>query len=670
MKAEDGDRNVRGRHSSIKGKILKYMLLTMAVSLLALGGISIGLNLYSTSHLLEQNMEELAKVSADRVYEELLAYTNVAIDAGCTPELADPENSLENKQKIIDDRASAHGLTRGNVIGVDGNSIFDGKDFSDRDYVKKALQGEASVSNPLISKVTGKISIIIAAPLWKDGVPDSEVVGVVYFVPVETFLNDIVSNINVGTNGAAYAINKDGYTIADNTMDTIMSQNIEDEAQSDSSLKALAAIHGRMRAGEIGFGSYKINGTSKFSAYAPITGTDGWSIAITAPTSDFMEATYLAVFLIVALVVAALIVSGGLAFGLATSIGDPIRVCTDRLRLLAEGDFTSDVPQVDRDDETGILANATAELVHNISGISLDLDMELGEMSKGNFQVESQRPELYVGGFVSMKESVEKILEKLSGTMTQINQSSHQVASGADQVSSGAQALSQGATEQASSVEELAATIADISHKIKMTAEHATTAEEENQKAHDELELCGRQMDALVGAMEAISSKSGEISKIIKTIEDIAFQTNILALNAAVEAARAGSAGKGFAVVADEVRNLAGKSADAAKNTTSLIEETLSAVSEGSRLSAQTEDSLKKAVESAKAVLDSVTNIAAASGEQAEAVEQVNQGIDQISSVVQTNSATAEQSAAASEELSGQAQILKNLVGQFRLRES
>ena len=332
---------------------------------------------------------------------------------------------------------------------------------------------------------------------------------------------------------------------------------------------------------------------------------------------------------------------------------------------MAGGNLDTEIDYVS-DDEIGILANSIRSLVSALKNIILDIDFLLDQMAGGNFAVHTKAEQYYVGSFNSVLLSMRKLKERLSDTLQQIDESADQVNSGSGQVSSGAQALAQGATEQASSVQELAATIKEISVKIEATAEHAQTAKAENLQAHELIQICSGHMGDLLNAMGSISDKSKEIGKVIKTIEDIAFQTNILALNAAVEAARAGSAGKGFAVVADEVRNLATKSQEASKSSAALIEETVKAVEEGSKLSDDTEKALRDVVDSAKKILDAVTLISDATQEQSYAVSQVTTGVDQISSVVQTNSATAEESAAASEELSGQASVLKNLVSQFQ----
>lgn len=343
----------------------------------------------------------------------------------------------------------------------------------------------------------------------------------------------------------------------------------------------------------------------------------------------------------------------------------PVQELEQAATLVAQGDLDAKV-NYDSDDEIGLLSGSIRTLVDSLKNIIKDVDYLLDQMAAGDFTVHTRAEQYYVGSFNSILTSMRRLKGRLSETLQQIDLAADQVNSGGGQVSSGAQALAQGATEQASSVEELAATIKEISTKIEATADHAKTAKNENYQSNELIQVCSGHMDDLMNAMGAINNKSKEIGKVIKTIEDIAFQTNILALNAAVEAARAGSAGKGFAVVADEVRNLATKSQEASKSSAALIEETVKAVEEGSKLSNETERALQNVVESAKKILDAVTLISDATEEQSYAVSQVTTGIDQISSVVQTNSATAQESAAASEELSGQANILKNLVGQFQ----
>lgn len=366
------------------------------------------------------------------------------------------------------------------------------------------------------------------------------------------------------------------------------------------------------------------------------------------------------------------ILAGAAVFGVALSksIAAPMEECARRLKLLAKGDLESPVAEIDAKDETGMLGKATAEIVDTIRGIITDVTEGLGNIGNGNLTADTKHPQLYIGDYKALADGMYLIMERLSETMTQISQASEQVNAGASQVSDGAQALSQGATEQASTVEKLSGTLTETSKKIEQNAVYASDARGEVEKVGREIAMSNDDMKEMIGAMGQISEKSNEISKIIKTIDDIAFQTNILALNAAVEAARAGAAGKGFAVVADEVRNLASKSAEAAKTTENLIEETVTAVEKGSQIVQETAKSMETVVGGAKSITSVIDQIAVESRTQADAIKQVQVEVEQISDVIQTNAATSEQSAAASEELNAQAQNMKQLVSKFQLRQS
>ena len=654
---------------SVKGKILLGMVATIVIGMVVIGVVSIAMSLRSSNSLLQTAMQGTAEITASRVEYELRSYIQIASTAGQSDVLSNPDVALTEKEAYINQMAQNYNMTRGNLLDLQGNSYFDGNNYSDREYFQRAKEGESFVSTPTLSKVTGELSILVAAPVYQDGDTSKPIIGVVYFVPQETFLNDIMSSIHVSENSEAFMLDKDGVTIADITMDTIGVQNIEELAKTDSTWSELAVYAADMRAGNSGVGQYKATGAKKLIAYAPVNNTDGWSLAIESPVSDFMGTVYISAIIIGVLIVIILLIGVAIAIRLATSIGRPIQLCAERIHKLSEGDLSSPVPQINSKDETGRLAEQTDRIVENLQNLIGDIGYLLGEMARGNFNVRSRDYNYYIGDYEKLLRHVRGINKQLSDTMAQINTASVQVSAGAEQVSSGAQSLAQGATEQASAVQELSATINDISTDSRRTAELAMQAKNAADNAGSELQASSEYIATLGNAMSNISESSQEISKIISTIENIAFQTNILALNAAVEAARAGAAGKGFAVVADEVRNLAHKSDQAAKATKDLIEKSIDAVNEGVNMMQKVNDAVGSVMESAGVAVSGMDEVADAVQRETDSIVQITQGIDQISSVVQTNSATAEESAAASEELSGQSEMLKSLIGSFQLRQ-
>ena len=367
-----------------------------------------------------------------------------------------------------------------------------------------------------------------------------------------------------------------------------------------------------------------------------------------------------------AVVIAIILVGVFFSFVIIRLIKIPISEIENAATKMAEGDLDVKISYTSKD-ELGVLAAQVGRLIHKLQLIIEDENQFLAKMAEGDFTVDSTCEAAYTGGFYPLLVSFRGIADKLNDTMLQISQSSAQVAGGADQVSNGAQALAQGATEQASSVQELAATIDEISNKVSQNADSARQASKAADSVSVKMNVSKEKMQQMTHAMGDISSCSSEISKIMKIIEDIAFQTNILALNAAVEAARAGAAGKGFAVVADEVRNLANKSTEASENIAVLIENSLQAIENGTQIADDTAQSLIQAVNDVNEMAGIIEQISAASSDQADSIAQLTVGIDLISNVVQTNSATAEESAAASEELSSQSQLMKRLVGRFQL---
>lgn len=412
------------------------------------------------------------------------------------------------------------------------------------------------------------------------------------------------------------------------------------------------------------------NGEKNYRAYIPFnigTSTTPWLSGTSISYEEFNKPVLTQTLFLLGIAIACLLILALVIFFFIQKALHPLKELDEAVLQMADGNLKVTIMHKSND-EFGRLAENFRKSIETISSYVGEIDETLGEMAKGNFRVSLQQE--YIGDFSQIKHSIIGFADRISETLTNVNQVSDHVYSSCEQVSNGATMLSQGATEQAATIEELSSTISQISEKVKQNAKAAKEAEQNGEYASERLSGCDGQMKEMVTAMNEITSHSNEIGKIIKTIEDIAFQTNILALNAAVEAARAGAAGKGFAVVADEVRNLASKSAEAANSTGSLIEATIKSVGEGSKLAEETAASLETVLEVASGVVSGMELIAGSCEEEAQAIAQVTIGAEQISGVVQSNSATAEECAASAQEMSSQAGMLKECVNQFQLKDS
>lgn len=653
------------RGLGIGGKLVSAIVASVVIAVAILFAV---VYLQMSRALLDKS-ENLLQATTDRALQETRAWMNSTLTM-----LEAQRDTIEYENMDVPDMMDYIRHTVGQndaypaglyVALTDGSlyhaTFVPGPDFdaTSKSWFQDGLQSEAFILGDVYFDEDSQSYVVGASGVLKDnqGAVRGVAAADVYLDAIST----IVSGVRIEDTGGIFLVDTRTDTIIGHRDPEITGQRL---GEMEGSIYAY--VSNRIHEGKTGLSVYD----NTYIQVENIPGSDWTAVAFVSRGEVLAELYQLTVNMLLVAVLAVLLLTVLVVIQVRRVIGRPVKELSLAATRIAGGALDQEIRYQSKD-ELGVLASnfnqVTLRLRDYVDYIQ-EISEKLREIASGNLAFSLQHQ--YTGEFEKIKIALDEISDSLNHTMGQLHAASRDVAAGAQQVANGATTLSQGSTEQAAEIDVLAGHISTVSDSVHKVARGAQEASRISEEVKNGLLTSNDKMKNMTVVIRQISDKSSEIHAIVKTIEDIAFQTNILALNAAVEAARAGAAGKGFAVVADEVRALAGKSSEAAQETTLLLSQTVESMEEGVRAAQDTADSMLEVVNRADEMSKLINGIADYTKQQDAEATEINHGIEQISTVVQTNVATAEESASASEELSGQAAMLRRLVTKFRLRDS